>query len=117
MFCSFDLQNRVETKNIDALDFLSTNTKKFDFIFVDGPKGQYIKYLPYIKQSLNVGGTIFCDDVLYFGMIKNDNLVVHKKITIVRNLREFLDKIKNDDCFESKLIEIEDGVLLAKKVK
>lgn len=117
MFQTYGVNKRVQVQNIDALQFLEHNTQNFDFIFVDGPKGQYIKYLPYLKKCLNDGGTMFCDDVLYFGMIKDDSLIIHKKITIVRNLREFLEKVQTDIDFDSKLIDIEDGILIATKVK
>lgn len=114
-FKQYGVQNRVEIVNTDALEFLKNNTQKFDFIFVDGPKGQYIKYLPYIKSSLNQNGTVFCDDVLYFGMVKDDSLVIHKKITIVRNLRDFISAVQNDEELESELLDTEDGVLIFTK--
>ena len=88
---------------------------RVSIIFVDGPKGQYIKYLPYLKKAIKPNCSVFCDDVLYFGMVLDDSLVVHKKITIVRNLRAFINLIKADETLESKLIEMEDGVLIFKK--
>lgn len=114
-FAKYGVQDRVQIQNIDALEFFKNNTKQFDFIFLDGPKGQYIKYLPYLKQALTKGGVCFCDDVLYFGMVKDDSLVIHKKITIVRNLREFIAKVQADPDFDSQLLEIEDGILLITK--
>lgn len=116
-FAKYNVQARVEIINQNALDFLEQNNKKFDFIFVDGPKGQYIKYLPYLKSCLAQNGIMFCDDVLYFGMVQNDNLVIHKKITIVRNLREFIKTIQQDPDFSSELLDLEDGVLIVKKIK
>ena len=109
--------DRVTTICDDAKHFFENNKQNFDFVFLDGPKGQYEKYLPYIKKCLNIGGVLFCDDVLYFGMVIDDRLVVHKKITIVRNLREFLEMVCGDKDFESKVLQIEDGILVAKKVK
>ncbi|MGN1222053.1 MAG: O-methyltransferase [Christensenellales bacterium] len=114
-FKEYGVADRVNILNTDALEFFKTNSKSFDFIFLDGPKGQYIKYLPYIKNSLNKNGMCFCDDVLYFGMVKDDSLVIHKKITIVRNLREFIAKVQADADFDSELLDIEDGVLLITK--
>ena len=114
-FKQYGVDGRATILNTDALDFFKTNTQKFDFIFLDGPKGQYIKYLPYLKQSLNSGGVCFCDDVLYFGMVKDDSLVIHKKITIVRNLRQFIATVQADPDFYSELLDLEDGVLLITK--
>ena len=67
-FKNFNLQNRVNIICDDAFNFLQNCNEIYDFIFVDGPKGQYIKYLPYLKKLIKSGGVIFCDDVLYFGI-------------------------------------------------
>ena len=48
-------------------------------------------------------------------MVLDDSKVIHKKITIVRNLRDFISKCKSDVDFETKLLEIDDGVLILKK--
>lgn len=114
-FKEYGVADRANILNTDALEFFKTNNRSFDFIFLDGPKGQYIKYLPYIKNALNKNGVCFCDDVLYFGMVKDDSLVIHKKITIVRNLREFIAKVQSDNEFDSELLDVEDGVLLITK--
>ena len=114
-FDKYGLTNRAQILCDDALNYFQNANSTFDFIFLDGPKGQYIKYLPYLKTVINGGGIIFCDDVLYFGMVLDDSKVIHKKITIVRNLREFLNLTQSDTEFETKLLDIEDGVLLIKK--
>lgn len=138
MFLKYGVSERVQVVNDDILHFLEDITqsqslnlesvlqkkcgrdnipKKFDLIFLDGPKGQYIKYYPYLKRLISENGIIFCDDVLYFGMVLDDSKVIHKKITIVRNLREFLKLAQNDTAFESELLDVEDGVLILKKLK
>lgn len=99
-----------------ALKKLCLQNKKFDFVFLDGPKGQYIKHLPLIKSMLEKGGVIFADDVLFHGYVKQD-IVKHKHRTIVNNLKKFISQIQNDKDFESQLFEIEDGFLIAKKIK
>lgn len=114
-FKKYGILNRAQIVCDDALHFLENCNAQFDFVFVDGPKGQYIKYLPYFENISKQGTIIFCDDVLYFGMIKDDSKVIHKKITIVRNLREFLQNAQSNENFESKLLEIEDGVLILKR--
>ena len=81
-FKSFKLSNRVTQLSGDAyvvLEELATTFHKYDFIFLDGPKGQYIKYLPIIKRLLNDGGILFADNVLYKGMVKSKEFIPHKK--------------------------------------
>ena len=90
--------------------------EKFDFIFLDGAKGQYIKYLPHLKMLLNNGGVLVADDVSFHGYVAQEN-VGHKHRTIVNNLKKFMQEIENSPEFESKLLDIEDGLLIAKKIK
>ena len=105
---------RVEIIHADALDFLKQNTKKFDFVFLDGAKGQYHKYLPYLKACLNAGGVLMADDVLFYGLVSAEN-VAHKHRSIAMHLRLFLQELQNDPDFQTKIYDFEDGVSVSEK--
>lgn len=90
--------------------------KHFDFVFLDGPKGQYLTYLKDLKLLLNKGGIIFADDVLFRGMVGGDDFVPHKFRTIVVNLRKYLSEVQKTP-FESQILDIEDGICISKKVE
>lgn len=118
-FSDLDLNDRVECLLGDAGEQISRLNKcgrKFDFVFLDGPKGQYIKYLPVLSQLLNTGGVIFADNVLFRGMVNGDDFVPHRNRTIVVNLRAYLSAVSTDP-FESKTYDIEDGFCITKKVR
>lgn len=100
----------------NAIQNLVNENKKFDFIFLDGPKGQYIKYLPYLKNLLCDGGILFADNVHFKGMVFLEGVIPHRKRTIVVNLRKFLQEIKNDNDFDSVELKIGDGVVIVKKI-
>lgn len=112
-------EDRVKLINSDAMDFLQQNhdKEKFDLIFLDGPKGQYHKFLPYLKQMLTVGGALVCDDVLFYGLVETDEKVAHKHRSIVNNLRLFLKNLKTDPDFETCIYDFEDGVSVSVKKK
>lgn len=116
-FESAGLTNNVEMLFGDAynviVDLLNAG-KKFDFIFLDGPKGQYIKYLPILKQLLSDGGILVSDNVHFKGMVFWEGVIPHRKRTIVVNLRKFLETIKNDTDFMWKELKIGDGVMISK---
>ena len=110
----------------DAFDFLQAavkeneNTKEkklFDFIFLDGPKGQYLKYFPLLKDLLVCGGVLVADDVRFHGLVEGSGQVKHKHRSIVQHLRDFLDIVQADKDFETKLFDFEDGVLVCVKKK
>ena len=115
-FHKYNLKSRVNIVCEDALKFLENNNQVFDFVFLDGPKGQYLKYYKYFEKITKKGSVILCDDVLYFGMVLDDSKVIHKKITIVRNLREFISQCQNNILFETKLLDLEDGILILKRL-
>ncbi len=99
----------------DAQDILPQLSDTYDFIFLDGAKGQYLEFFKYCSKYLNPGGIIMSDNVLFKGMVASDELVIRRKKTIVKRLREFLEYINNIEGFVSCVIPIGDGVALTYK--
>lgn len=107
------LEERITLIEGDATQTLSSVTGSFDLVFVDAAKGQYDVFLQQIEVS--DGGVLVCDNVLYKGMTATDELVVRRKITIVKRLREFLNTLMNDESYVTSLLPLGDGVALAYK--
>lgn len=114
-FEEYGLSDRISIMLGDAHDVLPKIDEKFDLIFLDAAKSKYMDFLPYCVDNLSQGGIIISDNVLYKGMIANDELVVRRQKTIVRRMREYLDYICNNPIFESSIIPIGDGVALTYK--
>lgn len=112
-FSFADFQNRVEVINCDAYEFLNDNNQKFDFVFLDGPKAQYIKYLPYILYCLNENGILFADNVLFKGMVLTDDEIPKDKRSIVNNLRLFINEIMQK--MNTTICNTDDGYSISKK--
>lgn len=116
---TFKKLNFFEKVNIfcgDAFDYIAQfckENKKFDMIFLDGAKGQYVNYLPILTQLLNKDGVIFADNVLLHGLVESKEVIPHKKRTMVVNLRKYLD-IVNKEPYETNLIRLEDGIAITK---
>ena len=87
----------------------------FDFIFLDAAKGQYIEFLPDILRLLNQGGVLLSDNILYHGMIEDDEKVERRKITIVKRLHMYLEEIMHNPSLTTSIIPIGDGVALSIK--
>lgn len=116
-FARLGLSDRVKQYLGDAKDILkelSNNGEKFDFIFLDGPKGQYLSYLPMLNEMLLNNGIIFADDVLFRGLVQGNEWPEHRIRTIVINLRKYLEEV-NKPPFSSQLIDMEDGVCITTK--
>lgn len=118
-FVKYGMSERVTLMLGDAkeqLEILKSHNYKFDFVFLDGPKGQYIKYLPTIKSLLNKNAILFSDNVLMHGLINHQEEVTHKNRAMVRNMKAFNDEIMNDKDFDSKFYEIDDGFIVSRKL-
>jgi predicted O-methyltransferase YrrM len=109
------LEDRIRIIEGDARETFPHLTKKYDFIFLDAAKGQYMEFLGYAKDLLKPGGLIVSDNVLYKGMVASDDLVVRRKRTIVNRLREFLEYINNMKGYTSSVLPLGDGVALTYK--
>ncbi len=102
----------------DAKDFIETKLKekkKYDFIFLDGPKGQYIRYLPILKELLESGGVLVADNVYFHGMVKMEGKIPHKHRSIVNNLRQFINEISIDSNLQTTIYDIGDGISVSYK--
>lgn len=115
---NIDMYKLNDTINViegDAIKVLPKLNKKYDFIFIDGPKSHYVEYLPICLEMLNDDGVIIADNVNYKGMVKGEEKVKHKQRTAVTRLREFIDKVKNDEKLNSELVDVGDGILVITK--
>ena len=115
-FQKLNLQDKVvmhldDAKNV--IEKLKEDGSKFDMIFLDGAKGQYIYYLDTLKDLIIDGGVIFADNVLLHGMVESDEKIPRRKRTMVVNLRKYLEVI-NEYPYESELIRLEDGIAITK---
>ena len=99
----------------EAAEVLSWLDGEFDFIFLDAAKGQYLQFMPDILRLLKSGGILFSDDILYKGMVEDDDAVVRRKITIVKRLRAYLEAIMNHPVLTTAVIPIGDGVAISVK--
>lgn len=110
--CENGFGNRVEFICDDALEVVTKSLGKYDFIFLDGAKSQYLDLLPYLLALLNLGGALVCDNVNYLGLtaIADSLPNNHKHITIARKMAEFVKRIKENPALKTTLYNIEDGI-------
>lgn len=110
-----EYRDRINIIQGEAEEILPTLTGKFDFIFFDAAKGQYLEFFNLCIGLLAKRGIIMSDNVLFKGMVASDDLVIRRKKTIVKRLRKYLKYINNLEGYESCIIPIGDGVALTYK--
>ena len=117
-FEEFGMSSRVNVFVGDAREIVRLLTGSYDFIFLDGPKGQYEVFLPYLTDLLEVGGTLVCDNVLYKGLVEHvPDDKRHKHITVARNMHAFLQDITTNPRYDTVLHRIGDGVTVSVKLR
>lgn len=111
------LIDRVTFYQGDAASILPDicDENRYDFIFLDGPKSQYIAYLPIIKSAMATGAVLFADNVLFRGMVAGDALPPRRYRTIIVNLRKFLNAVEQDDELTMEILQEGDGIAIVTK--
>ena len=108
-------EKKIRVVEGEAAEVLHWLDEGFDFVFLDAAKGQYIEFLPDIMRILNKGGVLLSDNILYHGMIEDEDKVERRKITIVKRLHMYLEEIMNNPELTTSIIPIGDGVALSVK--
>ncbi len=110
-----DVAGKINVIHGDANEVLPDLEGSFDFIFVDAAKGQYNEFLPQCMRLLKKGGVLVSDNILYKGMTATDELLTHRKITIVKRLRSYIETLKESKELSTAIIPIGDGIALSFK--
>lgn len=88
-----ELSDCVDFQLENALHFLQKNVEKFDFIFIDAAKGEYLEYLELTIPFLQPGGLLVVDNVLFRGWVVPGAVYEAKYERMVGRMRQFLDKL------------------------
>lgn len=108
------VENRATVHLGDAGEILSMmDENAFDFIFLDGPKAQYVHYLPDLKRVLKRGGVLFADDVLLYGWVDGKEPTPQKRRSIVEKIRLYLKTVSSDRDFITSVLDVGDGVAVS----
>ena len=114
-FAAAGLAGRVRLIEGDAAEQLGRLEGGYDFIFLDGPKAQYVKWLPRLKELLSGGGLLVADDVLLYGWVSGERPVPAKRRMLAEHVREYLEAALNDGQLVSYVADIGDGLCISLK--
>lgn len=110
-FMELGLTDRVQIIEGDCLTTIQNIKDKFDLIFLDGPKGAYVKMLSFLLPLLNKNGVLVVDNVLFRGMVLDGKSISEPRFEkTVSVMREFLNIVQNDERLVTKTYHIGDGV-------
>lgn len=113
---NLDLSHQITVFLGDALKFDFKD--KFDLIFIDGAKSQYINFFEKYKNNLTPNGVFISDNLLFHGMVddisKTKNYSTKK---LIRKIRRYIDFLKSNTEFQTTFHNLGDGVAVSKRNK
>lgn len=95
----------------NALEIIPTLNKKFDLVFIDADKENYINYYQMIVPMMNKGGIILSDNVLWSGKVLGEVKPNDKSTKI---LLEYNKLVNEDERVETVLLPIRDGLTMTR---
>lgn len=109
----FNLSDRIKVIHNDAFNVEIKD--KFDLIFIDAAKSQYIKFFEKFKNNLDSNGTIISDNLDFHGLTKTTNKIESRNVRqLVRKINAYIDYLKDNKEFDTEFITIGDGIGISK---
>ena len=105
-------RNQINQHIGNALDVIPKINKRFDLVFLDADKENYINYFHLVIDKIHSGGILISDNVLWSGKVADKG----NSDLITQNLREFNNLINNDKRLETLILPIRDGLSICRKI-
>lgn len=116
-YVKFGVEKRAKIFIGSASDIIPVLTGKYDFIFLDGPKGHYYEYAENLLEVLQVGGILFADNVLFRGYVDGKVKTPHRFATAKHSMEKFIHEITHSDNLKTEIVDMEDGISITEKIK
>ena len=104
-------KNKITQHLGEAINIIPKIDLKFDLVFIDADKENYINYFHLILPKMNKGGIILSDNVLWSGKVV---MPLEKNDISTKILLEYNQLLKNDSRIETVLLPIRDGLTVSR---
>lgn len=113
-FAKSPKNDRITLLEKDALEVDEQQIEPVDMIFIDAAKAQSIRFFNKYKTRLNPGGLIVTDNLLFHGLITEQDL--SKNLSgLVRKIDDFNRFVVEQEDFDTAIYSIGDGMSLSIK--
>lgn len=109
-----ELNNQINVIFDEALN-VELN-EKYDLIFIDAAKSQYIKFFNKFKDNLAENGVIITDNLSFHGLVMDSSNCSRNTKQLVKKIRKYIDFLKSNEEFETEFLSLGDGISISKKV-
>jgi len=87
----------------------------YDVIFIDAAKGQYKRFFELYSKYLQPGGMIITDNVLFKGLVCDEEIENKRIRNLVRKIDDFNHWLMNHSEYDTVILPVGDGVAISKK--
>ncbi|MGQ3677380.1 O-methyltransferase [Tenacibaculum discolor] len=112
-FQKSDYKDQITQYVGNAIDIIPTIDSKFDLVFIDADKSNYVNYFHLIIKKMNKGGVILSDNVLWSGKVVEE---LDPKDTDTKVLLEYNRLLNDDSRLETVLLPIRDGLTISRVI-
>jgi len=109
------LEDKINIFFNDALEIDLKLLKKYDLIFIDAAKAQYINFFLKFKELLNDKGIILTDNLLFHGLVLEENIESRNLRQLVNKIKKYNEWLLEQEDFDTTIYNIGDGVALSIK--
>ena len=95
----------------EAIDIIPNLDLKFDLVFIDADKENYLNYFEMILPKMNKGGIILSDNEFWSGKVLDP---IHPNDISTKILAEYNQLLKDDPRVETVLLPIRDGLTVSR---
>jgi predicted O-methyltransferase YrrM len=111
-FAEAGLDDKIISHIGNALQVIPLLDTKFDLIFIDADKENYLNYYHLVFDKLKAGGVILADNAFWDGKVLEAATADREALGI----KEFNDFVQSDERVENVLIPIRDGLMMVRKL-
>ncbi len=105
-------EENIAVVHMDAYEYMKSQNKTYDVIFIDAAKGQYMNYLKEALRLTKKGSIIIADNILHKGMVMS-SYNEHRHRTMVTRLREYIKEVTENENLDTIIMEVGDGLSIS----
>ena len=108
------LDSRINLVLGDALEYIPEG--KYDLIFIDAAKSQYIKFFEKYTKNLKDSGYVITDNINFHGLTNSDKSKLSRNLRqLIGKLERYIEFLKNNKEYKTRFFEIGDGIAISNR--
>lgn len=111
----FKLNDRIDVIHADALEINLVD--KYDLIFIDAAKSQYIKFFQKFDRNLKSNGVVVSDNLSFHGLVDDISKTTNRNtIQLVKKIKKYIEFLNENKNYETTFYKLGDGVAVSIKL-